>query len=213
MTEDREEAQLSEQDSSEELTSGELPGDLTGELPGDLAGELPEESTEELGNEYSHLDLEEQVLALLKDLHSVQKDAGESKELAQRAQAELSNFRKRTEDDRIALQRQSNSRLLIKLLPVVDELELAVNHAEGKKPSKSWVEGVMLIQRKVSAMLETEGVTKIDAVGAPFNPVEHEAVGTEEDKKIASGHIIQVVRNGYRLHDRVIQAAQVVVAR
>ena len=201
MTEDREEAQVGQQDSSEELA------------PGEMAGELPEESSGELVNEYNHLDLEEQVLALLKDLHSVQKDAGESKELAQRAQAELSNFRKRTEDDRITLQRQSNSRLLVKMLPVVDELELAVNHAEGKKPSKSWVEGVMLIQRKVSAMLETEGVTKIDAVGAPFNPVEHEAVGTEEDKKIASGHIIQVVRNGYRLHDRVIQAAQVVVAR
>ncbi len=201
MTEDREEAQIGEQAFPEELTSGELPG------------ALPEESTEELVNEHSHLDLEEQVLALLKDLHSVQKDAGESKELAQRAQAELSNFRKRTEDDRITLQRQSNSRLLVKMLPVVDELELAVNHAEGKKPSKSWVEGVMLIQRKVAALLETEGVTKIDAVGAPFNPVEHEAVGTEEDKKVASGHIIQVVRNGYRLHDRVIQAAQVVVAR
>lgn len=201
MTEDREEAQGSEQDSPEELT------------PGELAVEMPGELTEELVNEYNHLDLEEQVLALLKDLHSIQKEAGESKDLAQRAQAELSNFRKRTEDDRIALQRQSNSRLLVKLLPVVDELELAVNHADEKKPSKSWVEGVRLIQRKVSAMLETEGVTKIDAVGAPFNPVEHEAVGTEEDKKIASGHIIQVVRNGYRLHDRVIQVAQVVVAR
>ncbi len=201
MTEEREEAQGSEQDSPEELTPGELPV------------EMPVELTEELVNEYSHLDLEEQVLALLKDLQSIQKEAGESKDLAQRAQAELSNFRKRTEDDRIALQRQSNSRLLVKLLPVVDELELAVNHADEKKPSKSWVEGVRLIQRKVSAMLETEGVTKIDAVGAPFNPVEHEAVGTEEDKKIASGHIIQVVRNGYRLHDRVIQVAQVVVAR
>ncbi len=201
MTEDRKEAQVGEQDSPEELASGEM------------AGELPEESGGEQVNEYSHLDLEEQVLSLLKDLHSVQKDAGESKELAQRAQAELSNFRKRTEDDRITLQRQSNSRLLVKMLPVVDELELAVNHAEGKKPSKSWVEGVKLIQRKVAAMLETEGVTKIDAIGAPFNPVEHEAVGTEEDKKFASGHIIQVVRNGYRLHDRVIQAAQVVVAR
>ena len=201
MTEERAEAQLSEQDSPEELIPGELPGEMPGEL------------TEELVNEYSQLELEEQVLALLKDLHSIQKEAGESKDLAQRAQAELSNFRKRTEDDRIALQRQSNSRLLVKLLPVVDELELAVNHADEKKPSKSWVEGVRLIQRKVSAMLETEGVTKIDAVGAPFNPVEHEAVGTEEDKKIASGHIIQVVRNGYRLHDRVIQVAQVVVAR
>ena len=201
MTEDREEAQDNGQDSPQEWTLSEL------------AGELPEELSEQVVNEYSHLDLEEQVLALLRDLHSIQKDAGESKDLAQRAQAELSNFRKRTDDDRINLQRQSNSRLLVKMLPVVDELELAVNHADGKKLSKSWVEGIRLIQRKVAALLETEGVTKIDAIGAPFNPVEHEAVGTEEDKKFTSGQIIQVVRNGYRLHDRVIQAAQVVVAR
>ena len=209
MTEDREEARDSEQDSPEDLIAGEL----AGELPEQAQEQLPEELTQELVNEYSHLELQEQVLALLKDLHSIQKDAGESKDLAQRAQAELSNFRKRTEDDRIALQRQSNSRLLVKMLPVVDELELAVNHADEKRPSKSWVEGVRLIQRKVSALLETEGVTKIDSIGAPFNPVEHEAVGTEEDKKYTSGQIIQVVRNGYRLHDRVIQAAQVVVAR
>ena len=201
MTEDREEAQDNGQDSPQKWT-------LSG-----LAGELPEELSEQVVNEYSHLDLEEQVLALLRDLHSIQKDAGESKDLAQRAQAELSNFRKRTDDDRINLQRQSNSRLLVKMLPVVDELELAVNHADGKKLSQSWVEGIRLIQRKVAALLQTEGVTKIDAIGAPFNPVEHEAVGTEEDKKFTSGQIIQVVRNGYRLHDRVIQAAQVVVAR
>ena len=204
--EDREETQAGEQDSPEELTREEL-------TPVELPEDSPEEFTGELVNEYSDLGLEEQVVALLKDLHSIQKDAGESKDLAQRAQAELSNFRKRTDDDRISMQRQSNSRLLVKMLPVVDELELAINHADGKKPSKSWVEGVKLIQRKVSALLETEGVTKIDAVGTPFNPVEHEAVGTEEDKKFASGQIIQVVRSGYRLHDRVIQAAQVVVAR
>ena len=205
MTEDREEAQFGGQDSPEES----IPADLPAESP----AESPTELTEELVNEYSHLDLEEQVSALLRDLHSIQKEAGESKDLAQRAQAELSNFRKRTDDDRIALQQQSNSRLLVKMLPVVDELELALDHADGKKPSKSWVEGVRLIQRKVAALLEAEGVTKMDAVGAPFNPAEHEAVGTEEDKKFASGQIIQVVRNGYRLHDRVIQAAQVVVAR
>ena len=167
MTEDREEAQVNEQDAAEEMTPGALAGELLEELTRELPEELAEELTGESVNEYSHLDLEEQVLALLKDLHSIQKDAGESKDLAQRAQAELSNFRRRTEDDRIALQRQSNSRLLVKMLPVVDELELAVNHADGKKPSKSWVEGVKLIQRKVSALLETEGVTKIDAVGRP----------------------------------------------
>lgn len=187
--------------------------ELQNESPEVTAETAAEATAEEHVHQYAHLSLEEQITALLQDLHSAQVEASENKDQAQRAQAELSNFRRRTEDDRISLLQQSNSRLLVKMLPVVDELELAINHADDKKPSKSWVEGVKLIQRKVAALLESEGVTKIEAIGVPFNPVEHEAVGTEESKKYSSGQITQVVRNGYRLHDRVIQAAQVVVAR
>ena len=168
---------------------------------------------EEIVNGYSHLELDQQVQALLTDLHSVRKDVEVNKDLTQRAQAELSNLRRRTDDDRITWQRQSNSRLLVKMLPVVDELELAVTHADDGQPSESWVEGVKLIQRKVATLLESEGVTKIEAAGVQFNPVEHEAIGTEESIAFSSGSIIQVVRNGYKLHDRIIQAAQVVVAR
>ena len=168
---------------------------------------------EEIVNGYSHLELDQQVQALLTDLHSVRKDVEVNKDLTQRAQAELSNLRRRTDDDRITWQRQSNSRLLVKMLPVVDELELAVTHADDGQPSESWVEGVKLIQRKVATLLESEGVTKIEAAGVQFNPVEHEAIGTEESIAFSSGSSIQVVRNGYKLHDRIIQAAQVVVAR
>ena len=168
---------------------------------------------EEIVNGYSHLELDQQVQALLTDLHSVRKDVEVNKDLTKRAQAELSNLRRRTDDDRITWQRQSNSRLLVKMLPVVDELELAVTHADDGQPSESWVEGVKLIQRKVATLLESEGVTKIEAAGVQFNPVEHEAIGTEESIAFSSGSIIQVVRNGYKLHDRIIQAAQVVVAR
>ena len=168
---------------------------------------------EEIVNGYSHLELDQQVQALLTDLHSARKDVEVNKDLTQRAQAELSNLRRRTDDDRITWQRQSNSRLLVKMLPVVDELELAVTHADDGQPSESWVEGVKLIQRKVATLLESEGVTKIEAAGVQFNPVEHEAIGTEESIAFSSGLIIQVVRNGYKLHDRIIQAAQVVVAR
>ena len=168
---------------------------------------------EEIVNDYGHLELDEQVQSLLTDLHSVRKDVEVNKDLAKRAQAELSNFRRRTDDDRITSQRQSNSRLLVKMLPVVDELELAVTHADDGQPGESWVEGIRLIQRKVATLLESEGVTKIEAAGVQFNPVEHEAIGTEESIAFSSGSIIQVVRNGYKLHDRIIQAAQVVVAR
>jgi len=170
-------------------------------------------TVEDVLNDYIHLGLDQQVQSLLADLYSARKEGEANKDLAQRAQAELSNFRRRTEDDRITWQQQSNSRLLVKMLPVVDELELAVSHADDGQATESWVEGVRLIQRKVATLLESEGVTKIEAVGVQFNPVEHEAIGTDDSNEFSSGEIIQVVRNGYKLHDRIIQAAQVVVAR
>jgi molecular chaperone GrpE len=163
---------------------------------------------------YQHLPLEEQVAALRKDLDEARAEAERHRDLAQRAQAELINYRRRTDDERISQQQYSNSRLIIKLLPVVDELEMAVNHSGGNDaPQHPWAEGVKLIQRKVASLLESEGVSKIDAVGSQFDPSEHEAVGAEETTKYPAGHIIEVVRSGYRLHDRVIQPAQVVVAR
>ena len=170
-------------------------------------------TVEDVLNDYVHLELDQQVQSLLADLYSARKEGEANKDLAQRAQAELSNFRRRTEDDRITWQQQSNSRLLVKMLPVVDELELAVSHADDGQATESWVEGVRLIQRKIATLLESEGVTKLEAVGVQFNPVEHEAIGTEESSEFSPGEIIQVVRNGYKLHDRIIQAAQVVVAR
>lgn len=173
-----------------------------------------QESTDDQAVEnLDNLSIEELVAVLRSGLEEARKEVEQQRDLAQRAQAELANFRRRTDEERISLQQYSNSRLLIKLLPVVDELALAVNHADENGPSDSWVEGVKLIQRKVTSLLESEGVSKIAAVGAQFDPVEHEAVGTEETTKHPPGYVVEVIRNGYRLHDRVIQPAQVVVAK
>ena len=193
------------EDNKEEVTNTD-PECVEGPSPAEL-------TVEDVLNDYSHLGLDQQVQSLLNDLYSARKEGEAITDMAQRAQAELSNFRRRTDDDRITWQQQSNSRLLVKMLPVIDELELAVSHADDGQATESWVEGVRLIQRKVSTLLESEGVAKIEAVGVQFNPVEHEAIGTEESREFSPGEIIQVVRNGYKLHDRIIQAAQVVVAR
>ena len=174
---------------------------------------------------YAHLPLENQVNALLGDLEDAQRQASDNLEIAQRAQADLVNFRRRADEERLASARFSNSRLLAKLLPVHEELDLAISHAqaptsgaggapsEAGGPNSSWLEGVMLIQRKLLNLLESEGVVPIECLGAMFNPEEHEALGTEETSEHPSGHVTQVVRGGYRLHDRVIQPAQVIVAR
>lgn len=177
-------------------------------------GHQPEE--EILTDQYVDLPLEEQVTALRQDLEESQKQVERSREMIQRSQAELVNYKRRADDDRIAAQQYSNSRLIIKMLPVIDELELAISHASNaadNSSGESWWEGVRLIQRKVSGMLESEGVVKIEIQGQMFDPLQHEALGTRETSEYPPGYIVEVVRNGYRLHERVIQPAQVVVAK
>lgn len=182
---------------------------------------------------FAELPWEEQVDHLKGILQDTRAQAAQNLDLAQRAQAEMANSRRRSDEERIALGKYSNSRLIAKLLPVVEELDLAMGHAGGQAantssgdapeqdsqasdssgPESSWMQGIKLIQRKFITLLESEGVTAIDAVGTVFNPMEHEALGTDESSEYPPGHVIQAVRQGYRLHDRIIQPAQVIVAR
>lgn len=173
-----------------------------------------EESTEgKILLNYQHLPAAEQISALSRDLGQALKEVDQNRDAAQRAQAELVNYRKRADEERITLQQYSNGRLIVKLLPVIDELGMAMDSANSSETNNPWVEGVRLIHRKVSNLLESEGVSKMDPIGAQFDPLEHEAVGTQETDQWPPGHIVEVARNGYRLHDRIIQPAQVVVAR
>ena len=177
--------------------------------------QMPPEGPEgaSLANPYAHLPLEDQPVAILKDLEEAQQEAKQNLDLAQRAQAELVNYKRRADEERISISKFSNSRLITKMLPVKEDLDLAINHLSETEASASWLEGVKLIQRKLLTLLESEGVELIEGIGSAFNPMEHEALGTEETTEYPPGYIIQVVRGGYRLQDRVIQPAQVIVAR
>ena len=176
--------------------------------------QIPEAGVEaeEASIDHSQLPLEEQIVALRGDLERALMDASQNLDQAQRAQAELMNYRRRADEERVSLGKYSNGRLITKLLPVVEELDLAVTHGDAEGASSSWLEGVRLIQRKLLNLLESEGVAAIEAVGTPFNPLEHEALGTEESAEFPPGYVIEAIRPGYRLHDRVIQPAQVIVA-
>ena len=161
------------------------------------------------------LPLEEQVSLLKSLLEQAKKDAAENLDTAQRAQAEMVNFKRRTDEDRIANSKYSNSRLISNVLPVCEELELAINHTESNANGASdpLLDGIKLIQRKLTGVLESEGVMATEAIGLMFNPLEHEALGTEETSEVEPGYITQIIRPGFRLHDRVISPAQVMVAR
>ena len=188
--------------------SGEQP-----ESPG-LEQEL-EELLAQASVDLDSLPLDEQVSLLKSRLEQAEQEAANNLDTAQRAQAEMVNFRRRTDEDRIANSKYANSRLISNILPVLEELELAVTHAESNSGgvSDSLLEGIKLIQRKLTGVLESEGVASIEAVGLMFNPLEHEALGTEETSEVEPGYITQIIRPGFRLHDRVISPAQVMVAR
>lgn len=161
----------------------------------------------------TNLTIEEQVMFLRDALDASRKELDQSLDAVQRTQAELVNYKRRTDDERIEHGKYSNSRLIGKILPVMEELDLAVTHAGEGGPNDSWLEGVKLIQRKLSTLLQSEGVQEIETVGIQFNPVEHEALGTEPTAEYPPGYITQAIRPGYRLYDRVVQPAQVMVAR
>ena len=163
--------------------------------------------------DFDSLPVEEQVAILRRDLDEARGELGQSREQIQRAQADLANYRKRAEDEQATLRQDANRRLIINLLPVVDELELAINHLGNGEAGDSWVEGVKLIHRKAYGVLESEGLSRIETVGVQFDPLQHEAVGVIDSDQQPSGYVVEAIRNGYRLRDRVIQAAQVVVAR
>lgn len=185
---------------------------MTTEPNDEQAQEGPPFSADGTGD-LSHLSIEDKLAALQDLLQASRKEASQSLDATQRAQAELVNFRRRTDEERIALGKYANSRLISKLLPVMEELDLAMTHAGTASTNDSWLEGVKLIQRKLENLLQSEGVTDIETMGTEFNPMEHEALGTVETTEHPSGYVAEVVRAGYRLYDRVIQPAQVMVAR
>ena len=154
------------------------------------------------------LPLDEQVSRLKSDLETAQQEAANNLDASLRAQAEMANFRRRTDEDRINNAKYSNSRLISNILPVLEELDLAISHTESSAENNvnsngQLLEGIKLIQRKLTGVLESEGVVAIEAVGLMFNPLEHEAVGTEETTEIDAGYVTEILRPGFRLHDRI----------
>jgi molecular chaperone GrpE len=194
----------------------EQPDDLD---PGTLASDFYADglsTLEESSEDAPPMTPEQEAAMLRAALAEANEEIARQADAVQRGHADLANARRRHDEERLTIQRQANSRLLVGLLPIVDELDLAVNHLESAaasavEASESWAEGVRLIQRKLATFLESQGVARIECLGEPFNPEFHEAVGMAQVGDAASGSIVEVLRQGYRLHDRVVQVAQVVV--
>jgi len=131
----------------------------------------------------------------------------------QRERAEFANYRRRTTEEREARLGLAGEDLIRKVLVLADDFDLAIEARPEAIASEPWVEGVAAIDRKLRALLESEGVTQIDASpGTPFDPREHEAIASVPGTGRRDGEIVEEVRRGYRLRDRVVRPALVAVA-
>jgi molecular chaperone GrpE len=131
----------------------------------------------------------------------------------QRARAEFANYKKRIEREQEEAKGRAAATLLAKILPIEDDLRRAVHERPGGDGLTHWADGIELIQRKLAALLEAEGVEVIPAEGIAFDPALHEAVTYEASNDHQEGQIIEVIQQGYRLGERVLRPARVRVAR
>ncbi len=126
----------------------------------------------------------------------------------QRTQADFLNYKRRSEQEKAETTKFANSVLMLSLLPVLDDLERALEAVPSELASANWVDGIRLIERKLRSTLEAQGLAEIKVVGEPFDPTLHEAVMQE---KGAEGIVTRELEKGYTLHDRVIRPTKVAV--
>ena len=146
-------------------------------------------------------------------LAETQQEAAENKAGWQRTAADFANYRRRTEQERDAMLGVANEALLAKLLGHVDDFDRALANMPAELKEVGWAEGIVAIDRKLRQLLDSEGLTPIEAVGKPFDPHEHEAVVQEERSDVPEGTVIAELQRGYRIRDRVLRPAMVAVAR
>jgi molecular chaperone GrpE len=160
----------------------------------------------------------EQPIDLFKDLMEQLKqakaEAAENLDGWQRARAEFANYKRRTDAERIEMSANAGADVLKRVLPIVDDFDRAAATRPDELKDQPWVNGVMLVHRKLTSLLEQSNVKPIAAnPGDAFDPNLHEAITHEESAEIESGHIIGEVARGYKLGERVLRPAMVRVAK
>jgi molecular chaperone GrpE len=171
--------------------SPEIPGDA---LPVDLSTG-PQPGNVETLDPWEELELE----------------AAKWKEISLRTAAEMDNLRKRTARDREDAMRYANQRLLEELLPVIDNFEMGMQAASQDSSSMIFI-GMDMVRRQLNEFLSSQGVEEIPSTGK-FDPNLHDAVAQEESSEVEEGSILRVTRRGFRLRDRLLRPAGVVVAK
>jgi molecular chaperone GrpE len=156
---------------------------------------------------------EDELTRLKKELEAKEQEAKEHYEARLRLQAEFDNFKKRKDRETLEFRKYANESFIKELLTVVDDFDRAIAAAEQTHKLEDFLKGVELIFDKLSGVLKKKGIKEIEAEGQPFNPEIHEAVTQIETDDVEEGMVVTVFQKGYYLHDRVILAPKVGVAK
>jgi len=184
---------------------------MTEEQPG-AETEQPlaaEEVTAEVAVEEQAVD---ELTALRQELEATKAREAEYLDGWQRARAELANARKRFQRDQEQTYAVAVAQLLTRLLPIADDFERAFDTLPPNLSRLTWIEGILLIHRKLQLLIEGEGVVPIEAVGQEFDPSTHQAVTHEPSETVPDGQVISEVQKGYKMGERVLRPALVRVS-
>jgi molecular chaperone GrpE len=132
-----------------------------------------------------------------------------------RVTADFENFKKRAARERTEAAQFANASLLQKLIPILDNFEMAQTAAQTAQGDKlaSLQTGIAMIQQQFKSALVETGLEEVDASGKPFDPTFHEAVSQQETDTVPEGHVVQQIRKGYKLRERLLRPAAVIVAK
>ncbi|MGD2176684.1 MAG: nucleotide exchange factor GrpE [Anaerolineae bacterium] len=155
----------------------------------------------------------DEVEKLRRELEEARNQADEYLDGWQRTQAEFSNYKKRQRAEVEKVHELANADLLRKLLPVLDDFERAITTMPDGIGKLSWIQGLLMVNRELEVVLESESVKPIETDGKRFDPYYHEAVTLEEVPGYEEGQVIGEVQKGYVLGDRVLRPALVRVAK
>jgi molecular chaperone GrpE len=173
-----------------------------GDWPGQPAG----------GSDSGQAADEDVVDRLSEQLEIAKSLAAEHLASLQRTAADFANFKRRTAEDRERELGLASEGLLRKVIVVADDFDRALDHMPAEFKDTPWIDGIVLLDRKLRALLESEGVTAIESIGRAFDPHEHEAIAIVPGSGRPDGEIVDEVQRGYRVRDRVLRPALVAVA-
>ena len=145
-------------------------------------------------------------------LAKLQGDLDRFKDLALRSEADLQNFRKRATREKEDAIKYANTSFLERLVPILDNFDMGLAAARGEKNSPI-LAGMEMVAKQFQDFLAETGVQSIDAVGQKFDPNLHEAIAQEASAEVPEGHVIRQVRRGYKLKDRLLRPANVIVSK